>query len=280
MQTTRPSSGQIAGLLAGGLLLIPFVAGAATEYLLVDDLPFIGKTTNIASYLQGLFKLGLGLAVLGTVFMLVVNGTRYMVSDITNEKAKARLGMKDAIVGLLIIFLSVLGLNTINPQLTQFNIVDTIRRTVKAIEAGQAAGPRPPATGEPWSSDANERSRLEAAGISFNNPNCTNVGQTGCTSVAGLSNSAIEALINLKQRCVQAQSGCQITITGGTEHWLHETHNNNNTVDLSADSGLNAYLGGAGNTCGVTREREGHNYRWEDSSCSWSVSGPHWHVRF
>jgi hypothetical protein len=129
-------------------LLIPFVAGATTDYLLVDDLPFIGKTTNIASYLKGLFQLGLGLAVLGSVFMLVVNGSRYMVSDITNEKAKARLGMKDAVVGLLIIFLSVLGLNTINPRLTEFNLIDTIERTVQAIKAGQATRPQPPSGGD------------------------------------------------------------------------------------------------------------------------------------
>lgn len=257
----------------------------ACSYLLVKDLPFVGNTTDLTSYLKGIYNLGIGLAVTFAILVLVGSGIKYMLSDIITKKAEAINDMKNAVIGLMIIFGSVLVLNTINPRLTEFRIIDTIQKTKEAIKRGQNAPPPSPdgnsggtATGDPWPSDANERTRLETAGIRVNKKNCTHIGQEDCTSVAGLSDSAIEGLINLKQQCDHKVRGCNIIVTGGTEHWLHSTHDDGRTIDLSDDASLTLYLGGH-TPCTFT-EKGGDFYRWEDSSCSWRVTGPHWHVTF
>lgn len=276
MRTPPFTYGKILGALCGFLFVVPLLAGAATDYLLVDDLPFIGKTTDIASYLKGIFRLGLGLAVTLSIFMLVLNGIRYMISDITGEKAKARSGMKDAIIGLLIVFGSVLILNTINPRLTEFALTDSIKRTVAAIKRGQAAMPRPPAggpTGGAWPSDANERERLENAGINVKKPPCTHIGQVGCTSVAGMSGSVVAWLINLRgpQGC-----NCTFTISGGTEYWLHDTHDRTGSVlDVRRPNpALDAYIRGKDPT--PTTTCLGNLYSFGGSE--YLQEGNHWHM--
>jgi hypothetical protein len=184
----------------------------------------------------------------------------------------------------------VIVLNTINPQLTQFNLQATIDKTIAAIQAHQPGGADyepPPIRGDdddegaPWPSDAAERRRLQAAGVQVNKANCTTVGQKSCTSLAGLSNDTLEGLINLKTKCDAAQkTDCDIIVTGGTEHWLHSDgtdHGDAITVDLGATPDLNTYLGGAGSSCGTKKVKDGIQFNWEDSSCQWPVDGTHWH---
>lgn len=279
----RPSVTFFLAFALSCLPLLVLAAGTPVKgYLLVDDLPFVrnlGAEATLSDYLKSLFNLGLGLAVTFAVLMLVFNGIKYMVSDVLGEKEKAKTGMWNAVIGLVIVFGSVLILETINPQLTQFNLQKRINDVVSEIKKAPP-GPGGPAEGDPWPSDADERNRLSLGGVEFNNVNCTRVGQENCTSVAGLNQDVIAKLINLKTDC-----GCTVRITGGTEHWLHNEHGNNRTVDLSASGGLNTYLGGApqaslGKTCGEMRTKDGVTYRWEDSSCTWPVTGTHWHVAF
>lgn len=54
--------------------------------------------------------------------------------------------------------------------------------------------------------------------------NCKNIGDQNCTSVYHLGQKAIAGLQSLYYQCTQAGywiQSCGITITGGTEYWLH-----------------------------------------------------------
>ncbi|MBP9771405.1 MAG: hypothetical protein KBD16_00555 [Candidatus Pacebacteria bacterium] len=278
-------------LICGALVCIPFLVGAEeppTDYLLVKDLPFVGQTTSIASYFNGIFRLGLGLAITFAILMIVVNGIKYMVSDAVGDKMSAKDIIKGAVIGLLIVFGSVLVLNTVNPEITKFNLQGTIDRTVAAIKTGQYAKNPIPTDRTLWPDDSAERRILGStcvpnggtcALVSVENKSCTYVGETDCTSVYGLSKDVLASIINLSLKCK-----CSVTVTSGTEYWLHSTHRDNRTVDLRADVTLGQYLGGNGDSCGVTREKDGHNFVWEDKSCSWCANrsdcGAHWHVTF
>lgn len=55
--------------------------------------------------------------------------------------------------------------------------------------------------------------------IGINNRPCANVGDKGCTNVGGLPQSAVDFVKSLQAAC-----SCNVTITGGTEYWLHKTH--------------------------------------------------------
>ncbi len=286
-------SGTHCAILCGVLFCLPLLAGAATttDYLLVKDLPFVGKTESIASYFNGIFRLGLGLAITFAVLMLVVNGIKYMVSDAGGDKGKAKSGMTAAIIGLLIVFGSVLILNTVNPEITKFNISETIRRTKEAVLKGQAASTMPPADRTLWPDDTTERGLLggtctikgRCPFVSVNKKNCTYVGEKDCTSVYGLSGDTIASILNLSLKCGGVGSrGCDVQITGGTEYWLHSTHGGGKTVDLSSRADLNQYLGGIPDSCGDTVKKDGITFRWEDTTCpkEWNVTGDHWHVTF
>lgn len=274
-------------LLAATFCITTTAVAATKDYLLVKDLPLISDPAyaGLGGYLKAIFQLGIGIAVTLAIVMLVVNGIQYMFSDIPGIKVAAKNNLGSIIFGLILAFSSWLILYTINPNLVEFDFIASLREAASgAASSNPPTGTTPPTeNGAPWPSDTTERGILRVGGIGINKANCTTIGQQNCTSVHGLTMPTVEALLNLKSRCVRAQSNCVITITGGTEHWLHSTHSNNRTVDLSANSGLSAYVGGQGSTCGDQRTKDGVTFVWEDSSCSWaggSGFAPHWHVPF
>ncbi|MDD3614343.1 MAG: pilin [Candidatus Pacebacteria bacterium] len=88
------------------------------------ELPFIPKCgATPASYLSGLYRLALGLGVLAALIMIVVAGITYATSgDNASKQKEARGQIKDAIIGMVILFASVLILRTINPDLVSMRL--------------------------------------------------------------------------------------------------------------------------------------------------------------
>lgn len=124
----------IAYTLPIALLALPFVAGAQNDYLLVKDLPFINNTTNLSTYLSGLFRLGIGLAVTLAIVMIVYGGIQYMVSDVPGIKVNAKETIKNAILGLLLVLASWLILYTINPELVRFNLIGSLDNAARGVQ--------------------------------------------------------------------------------------------------------------------------------------------------
>lgn len=266
----------ISHLAVLGMMTLGSKALAATipnDYLIVKDLPFIGQTTDLGGYLNGLFQLGIGIAVTLAIVMLVINGITYMFSDIPGVKVGAKNNLGNIVWGLLLAFSAWLILYTINPNLVKFDLIRSLDQA--AGLAGQdVRPPQTPGDMGPWPSDARERAALKAANIGVNGANCTTIGQEGCTSVYNLSQRAIEGLINLKNRC-----NCAVTVTAGTEYWLHTAHGDKKTVDLRASPDLNTYIGGVGSTCFEDKTKDGIVFQWEAASCP-NSTGDHWHVSF
>jgi len=88
------------------------------------ELPFIPKCgATPASYLSGLYRLALGLGVLAALIMIVVAGITYATSgDNASKQKEARGQIRDAIIGMVILFASVLILNTINPNIASMKL--------------------------------------------------------------------------------------------------------------------------------------------------------------
>ncbi len=88
------------------------------------ELPYIPKCgATPASYLSGLYRLALGLGVLAALIMIVVAGITYATSgDNASKQKEARGQIKDAIIGMVILFASVLILNTINPDIASMKL--------------------------------------------------------------------------------------------------------------------------------------------------------------
>lgn len=117
-----------------------------TNVILLESLPGIGsageQAPNLGSYLDGIFKLALGIATGLAVVMIVIGGVEYMGSESIFKKDAGREKIQDALWGLLLALGAFLLLQTINPALVRFDIVNTLNRVIeKASEPPTAGGP-------------------------------------------------------------------------------------------------------------------------------------------
>lgn len=140
----KPAFRYLSYLIPGALLCVASsVLAADKSYLIVGDLPFIKNTTDLGSYLSGIFQIGIGIAVTLAVVMLVLNGIQYMFSDIPGIKVAAKNNLGNIIWGLLLAFSSWLILYTINPHLVKFDFITTINEAARGVEGP----PKQPPTG-------------------------------------------------------------------------------------------------------------------------------------
>ncbi len=107
---------------------------------------------------------------------------------------------------------------------------------------------------KPWGTEpkikANDdayRAKLSAVGVTVNAANCPTVGASGCTSVYKLGDKTVESLSNFRKKVclnVANQGACTIQLSGGTECWLHSTHEiGSGIVDLNFTSTqLNSFI--------------------------------------
>ena len=111
-------------LLAFWILVpaISFGLGEYTPLAPLGDGVSVSTEGNGAVYFEGVFRLALGIAGVLAVLMIVVGGVRYMLSDAFTSKEGAKNQIWAAIWGLLILFASVLILETINPGLLNLEI--------------------------------------------------------------------------------------------------------------------------------------------------------------
>lgn len=161
-----------------------------------------------------------------------------------------------AAIGLLIVFGAWVAINEVliffsqqtatgtanifNKPWTDITCSTKIVPTVTAPPPSATAEPATFNINSPWPDDGDVRAALmkNSFAINVNIANCATVGQgvvapkgiggNSCTSVYNLGSKAISGLRNLHTRCQQAETtwrnfyqGCGITVTGGTEYWLH-----------------------------------------------------------
>ncbi|AKM83941.1 TPA: hypothetical protein DCZ46_01245 [Candidatus Campbellbacteria bacterium] len=113
---------------AAFLFFVSFsVSFSAVEYKMLEKLPYInpnGEAVDLTTYLSGAFRLAFGVAILLAVFQLSFAGFKYLTEESFTGKTNAKSKINNAIFGLVLIFVSYLLLNFINPDLVniQFEI--------------------------------------------------------------------------------------------------------------------------------------------------------------
>lgn len=300
-------------LLTAVIVLVPLLAGAQTTteesaqgvVLLEGSLPLEGieggvvEEGQLGDYLNGLFLLGIGVASGLAVIYITIGGIQYMATANPGKKEGGREKIVAAVGGLILALAAFLILQTINPDLLQFNITSAIDDIVERIKETR----KPPLVepGDPWPSDEAQRTALEQVTngkVRPNKQNCENVGESGCTSLAGIHPRFYSSVTGIVDR-----SGCTFTINAGTEYWLHgnrsqEIKSNptkhkpgNAVIDIDDGLCINQYImGGTLENPGPSAyslgcpaegfarvERDGITYQWEPGGCRGST-GNHWHV--
>lgn len=78
---------------------------------------------NFGNYLNQVYFLSISVAALIAVVKIIIAGVKWMMTDLINGKSEAATEIRTSLLGLLLIISAVLILETINPQLTNFNIL-------------------------------------------------------------------------------------------------------------------------------------------------------------
>lgn len=94
----------------------------------VVQLTGISFGTNGAGTLQGyinaLYLLAIGIGAAIAVLRLILAGAKYMLTDVVTQKGEAKKDVQSAVLGLLIILSAILILETINPNLNNFDVLN------------------------------------------------------------------------------------------------------------------------------------------------------------
>jgi len=98
-------------------------AAAEKGYTSLAPIPNVpGNGVSLPDYLQGLFSIGVGLAIVFAVLMIVIGGIQYVLAAVPSAKNDGKKKIQDSIWGLLLILFSYIILKAINPELLYFGL--------------------------------------------------------------------------------------------------------------------------------------------------------------
>ena len=309
----------ISFLLFAILFIIAIPAGAENPtcepgegtdgYCLLAPLtPDQTKPVDLGTYLATMFRIFIAVAGILATLMIIIAGFQYMMSEAGASKAEAKKKIWNAILGLLLALGSYAILNTINPNLVNVSFTlepVEIVSTAPTTPGGGISTSTPPTDDTGVSEQdkavfasvlANEEAARNILGfdrIRVKEPICQNVGAPpGCTNVGLLNVEAVRSQLRvLQEKCfVELDSPCSITITGGTEWWLHGNKStslsNNSTqhrpgnavVDIRKDTNTDKFIKEFGELLGPGRECSNLGPRYRFNGKIYVDEGTHWHA--
>ncbi len=115
-------------LVVLSLFLFFWIETAFGQFTPLTGIPGVsGKPTSIVDYLNRIFILVIVLGALIAVIKIAIAGFKYSMSDIITDKNDAKKDIQGALLGLLFLLGTYVFLYTINPQLTNLNILQNLR---------------------------------------------------------------------------------------------------------------------------------------------------------
>jgi hypothetical protein len=199
----------------------------------------INQFYNFFLIISGL--LAFGTIVYGGVQRILGAGNPSKISD-ANE------WIKNALIGLLLLFGAYIILNIINPRLVQLKLpeLEEVKSDVGG-GGGVSSGAGGSSRGGVALSDAEARNKLASAGIGSKTTN---------TTLEGMKQATVDELIRMKNECDawmkkyypnENKGQCNVFITGGTENGPHSNkgtcnHGNGYKADFGLNSRLNEFI--------------------------------------
>lgn len=110
-----------------GIATVAFAADFTQDFVpLSPNLPIIGrKITSLPELFNALLTIGIVLSAVLAVVMVAIGGIQYMTTDSVFQMTGAKERISNAIIGLLIVLMAVLILQTINPELVKLKLFDS-----------------------------------------------------------------------------------------------------------------------------------------------------------
>ena len=105
------------------VLLVPSILLAETHaFVPLQEIPNFTDKTDPASFFSAIFTLGITIATFLAVIMIMIGGLQYMSTDKISGKEDGKEKITQAILGIILILLSVIILEIINPNILDFNL--------------------------------------------------------------------------------------------------------------------------------------------------------------
>lgn len=247
---------------------VPGTRNGLTEYCLLAPLPLSGpnaltEKTTATQFIPGLFRLTIMLATGLAVLMIIWGGVQYMSTDAWGGKNDAKNTIWNAIMGLLLTLSAWLIINTINPDLLQFNL------SLDPVKIVKNTNPPAGSTGTQSSGGFTQqqaKALLEAGGVAINGP----------ILLAGINQRTVNEVIGLKSAC---GADCEVMVTsatGGTHASGACSHGNGYKVDLRLNTTLNNFI--TRNYSPLPNRSDGAKMYRAPSGALYAQEGNHWDI--
>ena len=118
----RFTLGVLVLVLAALASFFALTAHAQVQYVPLEPLPGLTTASTFGEFLQAAFRFGLVGAAFLAVIMIGIGGFEYLGRDSVFGKSEGKSKILSAVLGLLLLLISVLILQTINPKLLNLNL--------------------------------------------------------------------------------------------------------------------------------------------------------------
>lgn len=120
---------------------IAVLAQGTEGYVSLTELPRVAEnSTDLVGFLNAIYIVLIGLGSLIAVVKIAIAGVKYTMSDVITDKTSAKRDIQGALIGLAILLVPFLILNTIYPGLTNLDILNRAPRT--SVESSLTSGTR------------------------------------------------------------------------------------------------------------------------------------------
>ena len=113
------------------LLITSYAFGATPEFVPLAGLPGLrnlDKNTSISTYINAIYLTIISIGALIGVVRLAIAGVKYSLDDIVTHKQEAKDDIKGVLLGLAILLIPFIVLNTIYPGLTNLDVLQSAPR--------------------------------------------------------------------------------------------------------------------------------------------------------
>lgn len=111
--------------------LLIAVPAIANEFVPLAPIPNLdtGNDATLASYLNSVFNFAISIGGVLAVLMIVKSGFLYMTTEAISQKGNARTELQNAIFGLILLLMSYLMLQIVNPNLLKIDPFAALNQT-------------------------------------------------------------------------------------------------------------------------------------------------------
>ena len=95
---------------------------AQQDFIPLEPIPGVTDQTDPGKFFSGVFKFGITIASFLAIIMIMIGGLQYMSTDKISGKEEGRDRITQAIMGIILILLSVIILEVINPDILNLDL--------------------------------------------------------------------------------------------------------------------------------------------------------------